>query len=464
MYPAPSGGRTPDWKKKVDAHAQELSPLRRQARQRHDSLRRMEGLVRHRVVAACQTAKQHDVPALHVTRCLALPDRTVRRWRRQNCPVAGCAEPVVCSAPRGRLPRPASRDQRNQVFRFLRQRGSTTPLAALRAAFPDVPRCDLKEILSRYRLVQERKHQRHQSRLHWQRPGTVWAADFKERREPIEGRYGWILAVKDLASRCQLAWLPVEAADADTVKATYAGLFEEHGPPLVLKSDNGGPFRSEQTKQLLADYDVIPLFNPRRRPAYNGGVERANGQLAGYQEAVAAAHGREGLPSCADAEEARQLANDLSHPAGWKGPTAAQLWEQRPSIDSAERASFLATVTEQRTIARAALRLPADTPLGHYPAAAVDRRAVRDALVAKDLLKIEPRRRPQQATSPDKKSNLLMPLASGAGILPTVAGRAMPALGQHVGPDVQSAPLEDHSPEWVHSSTENSIASGQHYR
>jgi hypothetical protein len=96
----------------------------------------------------------------------------------------------------------------------------------------------------------------------------------------------------------QLAWIPVEAADADTVKATYAGLFENHGPPLILNSDNGGPFRDEGTKQLLTGYDMISLFNPlnpRRRPAYNGGVERANGQLAGYQEAVAALHGRGGL-------------------------------------------------------------------------------------------------------------------------------------------------------------------------
>lgn len=408
-------------------------------------------------MAACQSAKQHDVPAIHVTRGLALPDRTVRRWRSRSC-----EEQVNCSPRRGRLPRPPSREQRNQVFRFLRQRGATTPLSALRAAFPDVPRCDLKEILSRYRRVQQRKHQRHQSRLHWQRPGTVWAADFKERREPIEGRYGWILAVKDLPSRCQLAWLPVETADADTVKAAYARLFEEHGPPLVLKSDNGGAFRDEGTKQLLADHDIVPLFNPRRRPAYNGGVERANGQLAGYQEAVAAAHGREGLPSCADAEEARQLANDLAHPAGWSGPTAGQLWNGREPITRQERASFLATVTEQRAIAREALHLPPEAPLGHYPAAAVDRRAVRDALVAKELLKIEPRRRPRPAPPPNKKSNLLMPLASGAGILPTVAGRAVPALGQHVGPEVQSAPLEDHSPERVHSSTENSIASGQH--
>ena len=120
----------------------------------------------------------------------------------------------------------------------------------------------------------------------------MWAADFKERREPIEGRYAWILAVKDLASRCQLAWLPVEEQTAETVQAVYAQLFAEHGPPLVLKSDNGGPFRDEGTKQLLAEHLVVPLYNPRRRPAYNGGVERANGQLAGYQEALAAFRGR----------------------------------------------------------------------------------------------------------------------------------------------------------------------------
>ena len=415
----------------------------------------MERLVRHRVVTACQTAKQHEVPVVHVTRCLAVPDRTVRRWRSRSCAVS-----TMCSAARGRLPRPASREVRNEVFRFLRRRGPTTPLAALRVAFSDVPRCDLKEILSRYRKVQKRKQQRRQSRLHWQRPGTVWAADFKERREPIEGRYGWILAVKDLASRCQLAWLPVEEGNARVVQATYARLFEEHGPPLVLKSDNGGPFRDEGTKQLLVECDVVPLFNPRRWPAYNGGVERANGQLAGYQEAVADFHGRAGLPTCADAEEARRIANDLSHPGGWTGPTADQLWEQRPSIDSAERASFLAKLDEQRTIARAALHLPADTPLGHYPAAAVDRRAVRDTLIAQGLLKIEPRRRPLSASAADTKTNLMMPHASGAVIIPTAAVTAMPTLGQRGGPEVQSAPLEDHSPEGVHSSTNKSTASG----
>ena len=419
----------------------------------------MERVVRQCVATACRRAQQCDVPVVQVTRSLALPDRTVRRWRNQSR-----REPGICVTPRGRASRPASREERNQVFQFLRQHGTTTPQSALRAAFPQIPRCDLSEILSRYRRVQRRKRERRQSRLQWKRPGAVWAADFKERREPIEGRYPWILAVKDLASRCQLAWLPVESADATTVQAAYAQLFAEHGPPLVMKSDNGGPFRDEETKQLLAEYDVIPLYNPRRHPAYNGGVERANGQLAGYQEAVAAFHGRAGLPTCADAAAARQVANDLSRPGGWQELTSAQLWEQRASLTSAERTSFLAAVMEQRINARAALNLPADTPLGHYPAAAVDRRAVRDALVAQDLLQIHPRRRPKTPASVTAKNKIMARDNTGAGILQPACATAA-TTSRSLGDSAEhSAPLNTHPNERVHSSTNKTTASGQNYR
>jgi hypothetical protein len=81
--------------------------------------------------------------------------------------------------------------------------------------------------------------------LEWRRSGTVWAADFKQRREPIEGLYGWILAVKDLASGYQLAWLPVEEATAEVVQATYARLFVEQGP-LPRRATTAG--RSRPTR------------------------------------------------------------------------------------------------------------------------------------------------------------------------------------------------------------------------
>jgi hypothetical protein len=82
--------------------------------------------------------------------------------------------------------------------------------------------------------------------LEWGQPGTVWAADLKQRREPIEGRYGWILAVKDLTSRYQLAWLPVEEATAEVVQATYAQLFAEHGIVVAWRSTRAVPGRLDQ--------------------------------------------------------------------------------------------------------------------------------------------------------------------------------------------------------------------------
>lgn len=409
-------------------------------------------MTRQRVITACSYARQQAVPLVQVTRHLTLSERTVRRWRQQTCQTT-----ATDLKERGRPPRCASREERNQVFRFLRQRSTATPLVAVRAAFPALARSDLAEILRRYRRLERRKRQRRQCRLHWRQPGTVWAADFKERREPIEGRYGSILSIKDLASRCQLAWVPVEEGNAQAVQAVYQRLFREHGPPLVLKSDNGGPFRDEQTKALLAEYRVIPLYNPRRHPAYNGGVERANGQLASYQEAVAAAQGRAGLPTCADAEAARELANDLARPGGWQAPTAQELWAQRPDLTAAQRAVFLATIADQRQLARAALRLPEQGDLGHYQAAAVDRRAVRDALIAHSLLVIEPRRHTARKHKIDKPQALR---ESGAGILHSASVSATPARGGREDPELHVASRETQLSVRVSSSTDKSTASG----
>jgi len=368
-----------------------MSVARRQARQRCQERRVAEQSVRGHVAEACRAVQAREVPVAAVTRCLGASERTVRRWRRGSS-----ASPP---ASRGRPPRWATRQQRNEVYRFLRRRGTSTSLAAVRAAFPKLRRVDLGEIAYRFRRIQRRKAQRHRSRLEWLQPGTVWAADFKERREPIEGCYGWILSIKDLSSRYQLVWRPLTEATAEAVQAAYAQLFAEHGPPLLMKTDNGGPFRSDKTKALLAQHQVLPLFSPKRRPQYNGGVERANGQLSGYQEAVAEFRGRPAGPTCEDAETARRLANELARPAGWQGPTAGQLWSGRQPISKAKRAAFQAAVDRRRAEVRAAWNFPLDQPLEHTEASAVDRRAVRDALVAQQLLRIHPRRRKRRPNS-----------------------------------------------------------------
>jgi transposase InsO family protein len=333
-------------------------------------------------------------------------------------------------------------------------------LAAVRAAFPQIRRADLNEIAHRFRRIQRHKAQRHQSRLEWLQPGTVWAADFKERREPIEGRYGWILSIKDLASRYQLVWLPLTEATAEAVQTVYARLFAEHSPPLVMKTDNGGPFRADQTKELLAQHQVVPLFSPKRRPQYNGGVERANGQVAGYQQAVAEFRGRRAGPTREDAETARRLANELARPAGWQGPTAGQLWARRQPISNAQRAAFRATVDQHRAEVCAAWEFLPDEPLTHSQASAVDRRAVRDALVEHDLLRIHPRRGKRRSKSPTP-ARLPATIAPGAAIMQAVPVTAPPTVGEAPDPLPHIAAGVQPPSEEAHFYTNKPSASGQ---
>ena len=429
-----------------------MSVARRRVQEQHQQRRSNEQSVRCRVVNACRTVQARGVPVVDVTRRLSIPERTARRWRH-----APLASPP---ARRGRPPHWALREQRNEVYRFVRQRGALTPLAAVRAAFPKVCRADLGDLLRRFRRLQRRKAERYRNRLQWRRPGTVWAADFKDRREPIEGRYPTILSIKDLASRCQLAWLPVTEATAEVVQAAYARLFAEHGAPLVMKSDNGGPFRDEGTKRLLEDHQVLPLYSPKRCPRYNGGVERANGLLAGYQEAVAEFHSRTAGPTCEDAETARRWANDLSRPRGWRGPTAGQLWSKRQPISASQRSAFRATVRNRRAEVLAEWDLPAGEPLAHDSDAAVGRRAIRDALLAHDLLAIHPRRRKRGPKAKSPAPALLTP-ARSAGTIHVAMSPAPPTVGgaSDLQPGVPGWVLE--SCEEANYSTNTSSASGQ---
>lgn len=427
----------------------------------HHERREHEQAVRCRVAQTCRAVGAAGVPVVHVTRCLALSERTVRRWRHD--PPAADEPGPACL---GRRPRCASREERNRVYQFLRERGADVPLAALRAAFPELTRGDLEEVLKRYRRVQRRKAGRYRSRLVWQRPGTVWGADFKEPREPIAGRYVAVLSVRDLGSRCQLLWEPVEQATGETVRDHYRRLFAQYGPPLVLKTDNGGPFRADETKHLLAEQGVMPLFNPRRRPAYNGGTERANRTLTGYQQALAEFRGRPGLPTREDAAGALRLANDLTRPEGLAGPTAAERWAQRLPTSTQERAAFQATVQRQRVAVRAAMGLTPEESLRHYAQAAVDRRAVRDALVSHGLLTILPRHpkrgaRARQTSGNPKTDPRATPSGTRAGIIQQACTSSSPTVGDDPGPTPhpESGPPPC-SPE-AHSSTHKTHASGQ---
>ena len=208
-------------------------------------------------------------------------------------------------------------------------------------------------------------------------------------------------------------------------------------------------------------------------------MERANGQLADYQEALAAFRGRAGAPTCEDAASARNLANELARPEGWQGPTAGQLWQRRMPLSDSERDTFLRELAERRAQARNDLNLPPEGALEHYPQAAVDRRAVRDTLVSQGLLTIQPRRRkrsPPEASrsaasgsSPSQTASLVTKNlasaaldASGAGRIADASTSAPTTTSTAPAPELNIEPPGIQPREEAHSSTNKSSASGQH--
>jgi hypothetical protein len=85
--------------------------------------------------------------------------------------------------------------------------------------------------------------------------------DFTHPPHLVNGVFPAMLNVRDLASRQQLLWLAVEHEDAATVVEALGALFAEHGPPLVMKCDNGPGFRAHNTKCVLEDWRVSALTN-----------------------------------------------------------------------------------------------------------------------------------------------------------------------------------------------------------
>lgn len=87
---------------------------RRQIQRQHIDHRTAEQSARCQVVAACQAIATRGVPMIWVTRHLAISERTVRRWR--------LTEDVSLTTRCGRPPQCASREDRNVVYRFLKER------------------------------------------------------------------------------------------------------------------------------------------------------------------------------------------------------------------------------------------------------------------------------------------------------------------------------------------------------
>jgi transposase InsO family protein len=228
------------------------------------------------------------------------------------------------------------------VIAVLDEHGPGVGVPTLRACFPAISRAELTDLLARYRRVWRARNRVPLRVLTWPVVGRVWAVDFTGPRPAVEGRCPYLLAVRDLASGRQLLWQPVAAATAEVARGALAALFAEHGPPLVLKCDNGSPFTSTSVEESLAAHGVLALYSPPHWPRYNGSVEAGIGSLKDRTDGWSARAGRAGEWTCPDVAGACAEANALSRPRGPSGPSPDELWAARRAITAEERECFRA--------------------------------------------------------------------------------------------------------------------------
>ena len=298
--------------------------------------------------------------------------------------------------PTARSPLPV----RQAILDYFKLTGPGIGVPTLQERFRDVARAELADLLARYRAVYRARHATLQRVLHWQTPGRVWAADFTEPSlygsvglPPIADRYPYVLAVRDLASGCMLAWQALPALTEEVTSDALARLFALHGAPLILKMDNGSAFRADEFKEFLDGCGVIPLYSPPSCPGYNGAIEAAIGSLKKRTEDQAHAQGRSGQWALTDLAAAQTAAN-ASRPRRLNGRTPASVWESRRPIDPVERVIFELTVERQRFQVRDELRIDLEELLDHWRASAVDRHAIERALVEHGYLLFTRRRIP----------------------------------------------------------------------
>jgi putative transposase len=110
------------------------------------------------------------------------------------------------------------------------------------------------------------------------RPNHVWSYDFMGTRTRDGGSLR-ILNVVDEYTRVALGSHVARSIGARDVIVELERLFEEHGRPQLLRSDNGREFVADSLGAWLAEQGVKTAFIEKGSPQQNAFVERFNGTM-----------------------------------------------------------------------------------------------------------------------------------------------------------------------------------------
>lgn len=111
-----------------------------------------------------------------------------------------------------------------------------------------------------------------------QSPNHVWTVDFVHDRLG-NGRPIRLLSVVDEFTRQCLCIRVERSLKSQNVQQTLETLFQDIGPPLYLRSDNGSEFIARSLQGWLREHGTKPLLIEPGSPWQNGKCESFNGKL-----------------------------------------------------------------------------------------------------------------------------------------------------------------------------------------
>jgi len=214
-------------------------------------------------------------PYQRLCESVGLPYANFRRWKHR----LACGQPAV-SKPGPKKMVPLNLDElRGRVGRLQHGRQRSRGGGQLYRHYQrQISRRDLEVLTATVRRELLQQHRAELRHLTWHVPGLVWSLDdaglARFADHPL-----YLHQVQDLASRYKFTPLVRGQVLGETVALHLEQLFERHGPPLVLKRDNGSNLNHQAVDEVLARYLVIPLNSPPHYPPYNGGMECAVREL-----------------------------------------------------------------------------------------------------------------------------------------------------------------------------------------
>ena len=110
------------------------------------------------------------------------------------------------------------------------------------------------------------------------RPGHVWSYDFMSMRTN-RGTGLRILNVVDEFTRVCVGFAVNYSMGAAEVRKAMEAIFETHGKPEIIRSDNGREFIATGLLEWLREQGVRPVQVAKASPQQNGYVERFNGSM-----------------------------------------------------------------------------------------------------------------------------------------------------------------------------------------